>query len=188
MWALVDQIATETEEIDIIFVHGLPHRSVPTANSAANSGVEASSAGADDAYTITSWHGHETLIVPSGAPLGEHLTLTSVVLNADDNDGPDDNDGNGAGADDDDDDNGDNASASGDGGSRSTGGGGGGGGGSVGADESGNDASIGKWWKACYTFFDRNLHPRMPLSFTPLLRLKLLHACGQLDSSRASTF
>jgi hypothetical protein len=29
---------------------------------------------------------------------------------------------------------------------------------------------------------------RMPLSFTPLLRLKLLQACDQWHSSRASTF
>jgi hypothetical protein len=29
--------------------------------------------------------------------------------------------------------------------------------------------------------FDRNLHPRMPLSFTPLLRLQLLHACDQCN-------
>jgi hypothetical protein len=28
-------------------------------------------------------------------------------------------------------------------------------------------------------FFDRTLHSRVPLSFTPLLRLKLLHACDQ---------
>jgi hypothetical protein len=36
--------------------------------------------------------------------------------------------------------------------------------------------------------FDRKLHSRMPLSFTPLLRLKLLHACDQWHSSRVSTF
>jgi hypothetical protein len=32
-----------------------------------------------------------------------------------------------------------------------------------------------------------NLHSRMLLSFTPLLRLKRLHACGQCRSSRVST-
>jgi hypothetical protein len=32
--------------------------------------------------------------------------------------------------------------------------------------------------------FDRNLHPRIPLSFTPLLRLKRLHAYDQCHSSR----
>ena len=36
-------------------------------------------------------------------------------------------------------------------------------------------------------FFDRNLHSRMPLSFTPVLRLKLLHACDQWHSSRVFT-
>jgi hypothetical protein len=35
--------------------------------------------------------------------------------------------------------------------------------------------------------FDRNLHSRMPLSFTPLLRLKRCHACDQWHSSRVST-
>jgi hypothetical protein len=35
--------------------------------------------------------------------------------------------------------------------------------------------------------FDRNLHSRMALSFTPLLRLKLLHACDQWHSSRLFT-
>jgi hypothetical protein len=33
------------------------------------------------------------------------------------------------------------------------------------------------------SFFGRNLHSRMPLYFTPLLRLKLLHACDQWHSS-----
>jgi hypothetical protein len=38
------------------------------------------------------------------------------------------------------------------------------------------------------SFSGRNLHPRMPLSFTPLLlHLKLLHACGQCHSFRVST-
>jgi hypothetical protein len=36
-------------------------------------------------------------------------------------------------------------------------------------------------------FFDRNLHSRMPLSFTLLLRLKRCHACDQWHSSRAPT-
>jgi hypothetical protein len=36
-------------------------------------------------------------------------------------------------------------------------------------------------------FFDSNLQSRMPLSFTPLFRLKLLHACGQWHSSRVFT-
>jgi diketogulonate reductase-like aldo/keto reductase len=36
-------------------------------------------------------------------------------------------------------------------------------------------------------FFDRHLHSRMPLSFTPLLRLKRCHACDQWPSSREST-
>jgi hypothetical protein len=36
-------------------------------------------------------------------------------------------------------------------------------------------------------FFDRCPHSRMPLSFTPLLCLKLLQACDQWHSSRAST-
>jgi hypothetical protein len=33
-------------------------------------------------------------------------------------------------------------------------------------------------------FMDRNLHSRMPLSFTPLLRLKRCHTCNLLRSSR----
>jgi hypothetical protein len=37
-------------------------------------------------------------------------------------------------------------------------------------------------------FFGRNLHPMTPLSFTPLLRVKLLQACDQWHSSRVSTF
>jgi hypothetical protein len=36
--------------------------------------------------------------------------------------------------------------------------------------------------------FDRNLHSRMPLVPTPLLRLKLLYACNQWHCSRVSTF
>jgi hypothetical protein len=36
-------------------------------------------------------------------------------------------------------------------------------------------------------FFDRNLHSRMPLSFTPLLCLKCCHACDQCHSSRVFT-
>jgi hypothetical protein len=36
--------------------------------------------------------------------------------------------------------------------------------------------------------FDSNLHSRMPLIPTPLLRLKLLQACDQWHSSRASSF
>jgi hypothetical protein len=36
-------------------------------------------------------------------------------------------------------------------------------------------------------FFDRTSHSMMPLSFTPLLRLKRCHACDQWHSSRAST-
>jgi serine/threonine protein kinase len=37
-------------------------------------------------------------------------------------------------------------------------------------------------------FLDWILHSMMTLSFTPLLRLKRCHACGQLHSSRVSTF
>jgi hypothetical protein len=47
-------------------------------------------------------------------------------------------------------------------------------------------ALCGKVFARC-TFFDRNLHSRMPLSFTPLLRLKRCHACDQWDSSRVFT-
>jgi hypothetical protein len=36
-------------------------------------------------------------------------------------------------------------------------------------------------------FFDGKLHSRVPLSFTPLLRLKHCHACGQWHSSRVFT-
>jgi beta-galactosidase len=36
-------------------------------------------------------------------------------------------------------------------------------------------------------YFGRDLHSRMPLSFTPLLRLKLLQACDQWYSSRVAT-
>jgi hypothetical protein len=36
-------------------------------------------------------------------------------------------------------------------------------------------------------FVDSELHSRMPLGFTPLLRLKLLQVCAQWHSSRAST-
>ena len=36
-------------------------------------------------------------------------------------------------------------------------------------------------------FFDKDLHSRMPLSFTPLLRLKRCHACDQWHTSRVST-
>jgi hypothetical protein len=35
--------------------------------------------------------------------------------------------------------------------------------------------------------FDRNLHSRIPLRITPLLRLKLLHACDQWHSARMFT-
>jgi hypothetical protein len=33
----------------------------------------------------------------------------------------------------------------------------------------------------------RNVHSRMPLNFTPLLRLKYCHACDQWHSSRVFT-
>jgi hypothetical protein len=36
-------------------------------------------------------------------------------------------------------------------------------------------------------FFDRVFHSRMPLSFTPLVRVKRCHACDQCHSSRVST-
>jgi hypothetical protein len=39
----------------------------------------------------------------------------------------------------------------------------------------------------CARVFDRNLHSRMPLSFTPSLRLKRCHACDQWHSSRVPT-
>ena len=35
--------------------------------------------------------------------------------------------------------------------------------------------------------FDRDLHSRMPLSFTPLLRLKRFHVCDQCHSARVCT-
>jgi hypothetical protein len=37
-------------------------------------------------------------------------------------------------------------------------------------------------------FSYRDLHSRLPLSFTPLLRLKHFHACDQWHSSRVATF
>jgi hypothetical protein len=57
----------------------------------------------------------------------------------------------------------------------------------------------GSTWDRCATdaheaslvwcaLFARNLHSRMPLSFTPLLRLKRCYACDQWHSSRVSTF
>jgi hypothetical protein len=39
-----------------------------------------------------------------------------------------------------------------------------------------------------HSFSDRTLHSRLILSFTPLLRLKRCHACGQWHSSRVATF
>jgi hypothetical protein len=47
--------------------------------------------------------------------------------------------------------------------------------------------SLGAIYVRC-AFFGRNLHSRMPLSFTPLLRLKRCHACDQWHSSRVSMF
>jgi anaphase-promoting complex subunit 8 len=48
-------------------------------------------------------------------------------------------------------------------------------------------AAIEAYRRARCSVFDRNLNSRMPLGFTPLLRLKRCHACDQWHSSRVST-